>query len=176
MVDESVDFDRSKIESAPALFVSKWRALPEDIAIDGDQTVWTSGLRTWRKLAARGIWVTGSTESLGESENPRLECIKGPLQWLKLTHEAALDYGNDSNPAMATYRLTKASIPSDLNQKKYFYWTSYSSFKAALAEYPEIRDRHHSCGPGNTAVLIEKELKVKPVIYASYKEWISEFK
>ena len=174
--DESLNFDNSKLESADALYISKWRALPDSIQIEPNQVVWTAGLRTWRKLAARGIWVTGSSESLGEHEKPRLEQLKGSLKWLKLTHEAAIAYSNENEtPALATYKLTSPNVPKDLAQKEYFFWTSFSSCKAALEAYPEIRDRNHSCGPGNTAKLIEQELNIKPIVFASYKEWLSEF-
>ena len=175
--DEDIGFNESSLEQARALFVSKWRALPEALSLEPEQVVWVSGLRTWRKLAERGVWVTGSSESLGEIENPQLENIKGPLNWLRLTHEAALKTDLDSGiPSIATYKLVEPSIPEAIKDKKYFYWTSYSSFKVALDAFPQIRDRSHSCGPGKTAVLIERELNVKPNIYASYKEWISEFK
>jgi hydroxymethylbilane synthase len=49
------------------LLIARADALPIDSAVDERTIVWTAGLTTWRKLAARGVWVTGSDESLGET-------------------------------------------------------------------------------------------------------------
>ena len=50
------------------------------------ESVWTSGLATWKKLARAGVWVNGCAEGLSE-EDPGLQQIVGRLDWLKLTHD-----------------------------------------------------------------------------------------
>src|SRR5262249_49704247 len=70
-----------------ALFISKADALPDKIHNLSSKIIWASGLKTWERLAQRGVWVNGSAESLGEQENPYLETLTGSrLTWLKLTH------------------------------------------------------------------------------------------
>src|SRR5262249_55726543 len=110
-----------------ALWVAKADALPDDWAIELRQIVWTSGLQTWKRLAARGVWVNGSAESLGENESPGIETlIGGKLEWLKLTH--AQGFAGDL-PTLATYRLTPRNGAVDLSGKKHFFWKSGSSFE-----------------------------------------------
>lgn len=98
----------SKAEQAPYLFVARETAWPEGFRTSG--LVWTAGLKTWKKLAAKGVWVFGSSESLGEREvgavstlaraltgaasgatmpgvAPNAPAGAAEIQWMKLTHE-----------------------------------------------------------------------------------------
>ena len=52
------------------LWVAKSEALPQGSICH--HLIWTSGIKTWEKLASRGYWVNGSAESLGEKEKTRL--------------------------------------------------------------------------------------------------------
>src|SRR5688572_2321727 len=90
------DSDWFKREAIPAtipnspLWIAKADALPEDASISDSQLVWASGLKTWERLAQRGVWVNGCAEGLGEHEHPRIETIAGTeVQWTKLTHADA---------------------------------------------------------------------------------------
>ncbi len=90
------DSDWFKREPIPAtipdspLWIAKADALPEDASISDSQLVWASGLKTWERLAQRGVWVNGCAEGLGEHEHPRIETIAGTeVQWTKLTHADA---------------------------------------------------------------------------------------
>ncbi|HRO67879.1 MAG TPA: hydroxymethylbilane synthase, partial [Pseudobdellovibrionaceae bacterium] len=83
-------FDRKPV-AAPklssqvsGLFVSHAAAWPEGFSFQG--VVWTAGLGTWKKLAERGVWVNGSTESLGEREDLRLDRLSPGLHWAIATH------------------------------------------------------------------------------------------
>ena len=49
------------------IFVARSEAWPEGYTPRPGQVIWSAGIDTWRKLAARGQWVHGSEESLGES-------------------------------------------------------------------------------------------------------------
>ena len=57
--------------------------------------------------------------------------------------------------------------------KKYFYWMSGSAFKSTLAKYPEIIDKYHFCGPGNTYNEISKLLGDNKNLFVelSYDSW-----
>ncbi len=134
--------------AADALWVARAEAWPENLKFEG--VVWASGLATWKKLAAQGVWVNGCAEGLGD-EDPRLKAIAGELKWLKLTHAEAPE--KSDMPSLATYRLApKDPVHSpDLNGKTHFFWMSGTSFHRAKELFPhEIENGYHGCGPGLT--------------------------
>ena len=140
-----------------ALFVARTEAWPEGLESPG--FVWTAGLKTWKNLAQKGIWVHGSSESLGEQEESRIETLAGvPLSWAKLSHEEGFDAGSPQFPLIATYSLQLGSM-SNLADKKFFFWSSGSLFLQAVKENPEIVNKHHACGPGNTYKVIRTYLE-----------------
>ena len=55
------------------IYVSRENALPKNQNIELTNVVWTSGIKTWKKLAEKGNWVNGSSDSLGE-EDPEIKC------------------------------------------------------------------------------------------------------
>ncbi len=157
---ESLDnykiFERTQINDAvnkinslknKCIFISRISALPDKIKINSDNIVWSSGLKTWKKLASKGIWVNGCSDGLGEDfDNNILSLTNFP--WIKLTHKDA-PISNITN-RIETYKLEKLNFEIDIKEKKYFYWMSSSAFKYSLKKYPELRERYHYCGPGNT--------------------------
>lgn len=148
-------FDREPLDpsawerarNAKRLFVARETAWPEAFGPSEGALVWTAGLATWKALASRGIWVSGSSESLGEKEDRRIDVLNPASPWLRLTHEMAAQ--GDPN-ACATYRLVPKQNPPDLRSKTHFYWMSGSAFDRALELAPEIRSRFHASGPGKT--------------------------
>jgi len=154
-----------------ALWVAKADALPDDWAIEPRQIVWTSGLQTWKRLAARGVWVNGSAESLGENESPNIEAlVDGKLEWLKLTH--AQGFAGDL-PTLATYRLTPRNGAVDLRGKKHFFWKSGSSFEYALSQNPWLKEMSHYCGPGNTQRILQRH-GVAAIVFLNHEQWLKE--
>lgn len=120
--------------------------------------LWTAGLSTWKKLAEQGLWIHGTQDSLGENEPKRLEAFVDPsIPWHKLSHSQALF--NDQT--IACYELKRNQQKFDFKDKECFFWNSASLFLAAMDEHPEIADKIHCCGPGNSAELIEKALNQK---------------
>jgi len=133
-----------------AFFISRVEAWSNQI---GTRIVWTAGLQTWKKLAALGIWVHGSSEGLGESEDPRLETLSGlNLRWRTLGHEEL------GNQRLKTYRLDLKLLTEKLMDSAGFRWKSGSEFQLALSRFPELRSKAHFCGPGRTFQIIKKEL------------------
>ena len=129
------------------IFVSRANALPNETKINSNNIIWTSGLSTWKQLTSRGIWVNGSSDGLGEDfENNIISLTNFP--WVKLTHSDA-PISNITN-RIETYSLERLDFKIDTNKKKYFYWMSSSAFKYAVEKYPEIKEKYHFCGPGNT--------------------------
>lgn len=182
--EEVAFFDREPLaremwqgaEKASFLWVARETAWPDGFCPEPEAIVWAAGLTTWRKLAARGIWVSGSAEGLGETESPDLETMTGVKQiitWVKLTHDNSSDNLSDHssdnsfdsssdnsseresvNPRMvvaATYRLRarESGLPN-LRGRTHFFWISGSAFDRALALEPGIRHAHHASGPGLT--------------------------
>ncbi|MCB0366918.1 MAG: hydroxymethylbilane synthase [Bdellovibrionaceae bacterium] len=155
-----------------SLWVARAEAFPEDWEKAEIPLVWTSGLKSWRGLAARGVWVNGCAESLGEQEETRVTTLLGQEpQWLKLTHEGGYDEG--AMEIMATYRLQPVEDAPNLNGKTHFYWMSGSSFARAQELFPEIiAGAFHACGPGNTYKLLQKELSDDRLkLFLNYEDW-----
>lgn len=153
------------------ILVSRENALPEKTGLHSDSIVWTAGLKTWRHLAGRGIWVHGTTDGLGESEDPRLEhIVEKELSAVKLSHREAPD---SQMKVIATYALKDIAELPDLSGKTHFYWASSSAFERALKRYPEIAGGEHACGPGHTYTRLREILgesgKIK--LFLSFKDW-----
>jgi hydroxymethylbilane synthase len=156
-------FNRERINVRPvmsnAVWIARAEACPENFKPRG--YLWTSGIQSWEKLAQKGLWVNGCAEGLG-NEDPRIEAMTGPLDWVKLTHEAAARPGDT-----ATYRLVPKPDAPDLNGKTHFFWMSSTSFRKALELYPtEVESGFHGCGPGRTyEFLREQPLNNPPKIF-----------
>ncbi|MEO8382975.1 MAG: hydroxymethylbilane synthase [Acidobacteriota bacterium] len=156
-------------------WVARAEALPADWTVDESRLIWTAGLKTWKRLAARGVWVHGSAEGLGEDEDPRAEVLAGhAVSWVKLTHDRA--EAEQALPKLATYRLLSTGEAPDLSSYTHFYWTSGSRFVEAVARQPELLDRAHACGPGNTWKVIRETLGSDraPEVWLSHEEWLKD--
>ena len=64
--------------------MAKEDAWPEQLKFEG--LVWASGLKTWQKLARRGVWVNGTQDGLGEDEPLGLEQLAPKARFAKLSH------------------------------------------------------------------------------------------
>jgi len=173
-------FARERIPVEPAdasiaLWIAKADALPDDWLPwlrESRQIVWASGVKTWKRLAQRGVWVNGSAESLGEQEPQNIEALAGSsLTWLKLTHESG--YNDGTLPTLATYRLVPKNRNVDLEGKSYFFWQSGSNFEHALSLNPWIKSMTHFCGPGNTQRILERN-GVQPIVFLDHAQWLEE--
>jgi hydroxymethylbilane synthase len=133
-----------------AFRVSRADALPATWSLPEDAIVWTAGSATWRRLAARGVWVNGCADGLGDDQDPAVDLLAGrALAWINLTHDGA------SRPdALATYHVD-VPLPDDLGARSHFYWTSGEIFRRALARWPSIKHGWHGSGPGRTRQAIE---------------------
>jgi len=162
-------FKRERIETNiidKDLYIAKDYALPDGFT-QGGKLIATSGLSSWQKLAAKGIWVTCSSESLGESFGRNIEILLNrSIKWTKLSHSQA------PGEKIATYELIPLKDQPDLSGKKHFYWMSGSQFELALSNNPELTKAFHACGPGNTRSTILKYIPSENLeIYLSYDQW-----
>ena len=140
------------------LLVARAEALPADWSPHQRQCIWTPGLATWRKLAARGIWVNGSDESLGETAAADVRHLFPALhRWVKLSHDAGFDPGRAE--LLPTYRLERVRAPLEVHNHTHFFWNSGSQFLEYLRAAPGLeRAALHGGGPGNTLRILRATL------------------
>ncbi len=145
-------------DAATGLLVARAEALPADWRPHDEQCVWTPGLATWRKLAARGIWVNGSDESLGETAAADVRHLFPSLsRWIKLSHDSGFDPGSAS--LLPTYRLERVRAPLEVHNHTHFFWNSGSQFLEYLRAAPGLaRAALHGGGPGNTLRILRATL------------------
>ncbi len=177
-------FDRAPLSSPeiepalkdPFLWIVKDEALPKRFKASESQVIWSSGLKTWRKLARRGVWVNGSSEALGENERARVETLvqNDHLKWTKLTHDQG--FQNPEMKTVATYRLQARELRVDLAGVTHFFWSSGSSFDLLIKQFPEIKKAWHFCGPGHSFDHIKKCLGSDEHlrICLSLDDWLSQ--
>ncbi len=164
---------------ANAHFIARESALPQDVKINQEHIVWVSGLKTWKALAQRGLWVNGSSESLGENEKRGLEAIVPELVWAKWTHKEGIFRNNDRT--VATYELKPKNKWVSLSGYQEFYWSSGSQFLLALEKQPELAQADHYCGAGHTYTIIKEVLNKRgvykdPIVVPSFEIWKATFK
>jgi hydroxymethylbilane synthase len=175
--------DAQKITNAQHLFVAHARAfenLPSDgksamQALRPDQHVWVSGWRSWKKLAAEGIWVEGCLE--GQGWSALTEFRKKYLLALQNAHFLFLSHTQSGdNPGaelLATYEHEFREIPSKVFSEVQLYWSSGLPFEAIWsklntdtyndADRARFKAKQHFCGPGKTADRIRK-LGFEPIV------------
>jgi hydroxymethylbilane synthase len=167
------------------LLIAKADALPHDL--HPKNLVYTAGVDSWFKLASRGVWVNGCFDRMGEREPMQLDFImryattpKLPSdnkEWLKLTH---VDACKDPKNHLGTYKLVETNTDTDQplidSSVTHIYWSSGSAFEAVIRNQPELKNKIHGCGPGNTYDLLTKEpWNLQNVVLAlSYEEFKSK--
>lgn len=140
-----------------AVFVARAEAWPDGWKSPG--FIWTAGLKTWKNLAQKGLWVHGCSESLGEQEEPHIDTLAGePLYWMKLSHEEGFITNSETLPLLPTYSL-QLGPTGNISKKDCFFWNSGSQFLQAAEQEPSILKKHHACGPGNTFKVIKSYME-----------------
>jgi hydroxymethylbilane synthase len=131
--------------SGDAFRVARADALPPTWSLADNAVVWAAGSVTWRRLAARGVWVNGCADGLGDDDLPPVDRLAGrDLEWINLTHDRTA-----RSDAIATYHVD-VPLPDDLASRSHFFWTSGDVFLRALDRWPSIRGAWHASGPGRT--------------------------
>jgi len=172
-------FSRSKIDEGikeieaiknSGLYISRASSIEAGTAIDLSNVIWTSGIENWFKLAKKGIWVNGTSDSLGEEQSKPSSLLK-KVNWFLVSH---IDSESKDKKLIATYKLVPKKDIEDLSKYSHFYWMSISSFKEALKRFPGIENAEHSCGLGKTFDELNKLYpnKIKPFI--NYEDWLEK--
>ncbi len=151
----------ASLHAGTAVFVAYWHAL-ENQALPAGVRLWTSGVESWRQLAARGYWVEGCGDNLGfEATRATLRCPVlrlPPLhEWTALTYGWAVEGWSAAGvgQVFATYDILPpadaailASLAGEAAQATHFYWSSPQQFRALHAALPP--GAHQACGAGKT--------------------------
>ena len=161
----------SKLENS-GIFISRGNALENINNISESNLIWTSGIETWKKIAKKGVWVNGSSDSLGEKENPPID-IFDETKWCKLSHK---DAEEDKLSLISTYELIPKEMPDNIEENSHFYWMSASSFKLVFDKFPSIESANHSCGMGKTFDEINQLIPGKVYPYQNYQDWLEKVK
>lgn len=162
----------SSISKSDAVLLASPRVPEEYLDKIGNKVVWASGVASWFKFAAKGIWVHGADDNLGANENRRLELLIGDNQkWLTLTHTQS-----PAKDALPTYELVPSANSVNLGGAQYFYWRSGSAFKRAIQLDPNIKNGMHACGLGRTLAIISDILGDEARVYpfVSEEDWLSQ--
>jgi hydroxymethylbilane synthase len=143
--------------SSHALFIASPRAadgIPTSM-LDAKR-IWVSGVGTWTKLAARGVWVEGCADGLGVESiqslmKTKVLALPALHDFAVLTHAGATSQW-PQRECYATYSVTYQQLEADqikqLREADFIYWSSATQF-AALSTYSSPT-AHHSCGFGKT--------------------------
>lgn len=171
-----LEMDSALFVSDAPIFIAHSRALLEgtEARMQG-RRVWTSGVQSWRRLAARGVWVEGCADGLGFDwisstlEEPVLE-LPGFDDWQILTHAAAIETWQRGQ-VIGTYTLPQpdASVIARAAQITHAFWATGAQFRELHAQLPASVE--HACGPGKTADLIRATGVGKLTVFPSVDEW-----
>ncbi|TGL58915.1 hydroxymethylbilane synthase [Leptospira sarikeiensis] len=155
-------------------FVSRADSLPGDWELPGPETIYiVAGAKTWEKLAAKDVWVNGSTDGLGEEDAKTIvSFFEQNPEFIKLTHEES-DIIEGVWKRFVTYKVDFDSEQPDLSEYSHFFWMSASQFDRAYKKNPEIAEKIHSCGTGATYKYIRKTLGSDAKIFAfpNFESW-----
>jgi hydroxymethylbilane synthase len=171
-----MEMDTALFMSEAAVFIAHSRALPagSEERVAG-RRVWTAGTASWRRLAARGVWVEGCAEGLGfDWICPTLEeavlGLPGLDDWQILTHAAAIETWTRGQ-VIGTYALPEheATVIEDADRVTHVFWATGSQYRQFADQLP--RGVHHACGPGKTAELIRAAGAQPFTVFPSVQEW-----
>lgn len=156
-----------------AVFISHIAAIEMPYIDFSNLRVWTAGIETWIKLAAKNIWVEGCADSLGFNSifsilNTPLIDIQNDITVLT-NEESAERWTEDNIKAIATYSIHYKSDLIDkykLKSARLIFWSCFAHFNHLKEILPA--GVLHSCLPGKTAELLRKEGH-QPILFPTKK-------
>jgi hydroxymethylbilane synthase len=139
------------------VFVTSRYCLPTLFNSSAPAGVWAAGTRTAKELAAEGIWVNGTADSLGTedlkqfSESRALAFFHAFSDWTILSHQ---DASSDLGTVEGCYARVEQEFSEDwlkkLEEVDVCYWTSFPQFESYVKKFPFITKKIHCCGLGKT--------------------------
>jgi hydroxymethylbilane synthase len=149
------------------------------------KSVWAAGTKTMKELAAKGYWVNGTSDSLGDDELRKLRAGRA-ISLMVDTNAPLTVLSNDLatstlGEVKACYtrsiaQSTSKEFDEKINTTDVFYWTSFFQYQAYVAKYPQILNRVHVCGLGKTYDHFkERNINVLPMSsMEEFKTWIKQ--
>lgn len=168
----------ASLEPGAAVFIANERALPDgcEQAL-GQARIYVPGLRSWQRLAARGLWVEGCAEGLEGFEALRATIAEPVLRlpplagWTVLTHADALSAWAPAQ-AYAAYRLQPPPVTADAPgpaAATHVFWSSGSQYELWRGRL--LAGVHHACGAGKTLDALEAHGVAPLQPFPSVEEW-----
>ncbi|MCE9501098.1 MAG: hydroxymethylbilane synthase [Leptospira sp.] len=180
---KDLEFNRKAIDpgiypKSRNLWVSRENAWPDAWRNqDYGSIIWAAGLKTMFELAKKDLWVSGTADGLGETEDAGLSILlPGKPDFLKLTHKDSLNVKSDIE-RLYTYELELRNPVPEITGKKYFYWMSGYQFDLVFGKNPEIKNAFHASGPGITKSHIEKKLGngAHVDVFLNFDDWFQYY-
>lgn len=145
---------------------------------------WAAGTKTMKKMAARGLWVRGCADSLGEGhlknlrQSHLLQLFSKSAGWLSLSHDKATStLGTVVGLYEKTYDLDDKddTYRGAIENCGLYYWTSTSQYQKFNEIFNLNPQAIHACGLGKTMVGL-KSLGLEPIgisSMAELKSWVN---
>ena len=121
--------------------------------------IWAAGSKSAEILTSNGIWINGTSDSLGTKDLEVLRTSKALAilspsikeNWTTLSHESAR---SPLGPVIATYTREEQNVdPLYVENLKHVgacFWTSFIQYEAFTEKFPFLAAAHHFCGLGKT--------------------------
>lgn len=137
-------------------------------------SIWASGIKTWKELCKKGIFVNGSSDSLGMQEAKKFKNSKAIALMLKNQNELINLTHDNGDHQIKTYSRLINNIDKSFQEKilstEIFFWTSFSEYQTYLEHFPTIESKLHACGLGKTfEQFCNNKIKVLP--FSSMEEF-----
>lgn len=121
--------------------------------------IWAAGTKTAKLLAAEGIWINGTSDSLGTADlialkNSAVLKLMHPHlseSWTVLSHHQAT---SDLGDVVGTYQRVEQPVSGEFVQTMKevgaCFWTSIHQYETYLKHFPFLSEAQHFCGLGKT--------------------------
>ncbi len=125
----------------------------------GPEGIWAAGTKTAQKLCAEGVWINGTSDSLGTKDlidlkhSEVLKMLHPSIaqDWTVLSHhQATTDLGLVVGCYERSTQPVSANFSSELENVGACLWTSFQQYEIYLTQFPFLKDAQHCCGLGKT--------------------------
>lgn len=135
--------------------------------------VWAAGSKTAQLLCDEGIWINGTSDSLGTKDlidlkhSEVLKMIHPHItkSWAVLSHHhATTDLGSVVGCYERKTQDVSAEFVGELKLVGACLWTSFHQYEIYLKQFPFLKDAVHCCGLGKTWQEFQKAgVKIHPL-------------
>lgn len=121
--------------------------------------VWAAGTKTAELLTDEGVWINGTSDSLGtkdlidlkHSEVLKILHPNIAKPWVVFSHhEATTDLGHVVGTYARKPQDVSAEFAEDLKSVGACLWTSFNQYEIYMKQFPFLKDAQHCCGLGKT--------------------------